>query len=344
MNKVKNSQITKAQSGAQPQTRKLQAALLRERLADVLPRGPALSDSQLLYRPEAYLDLPNKPPLGPSTFNYLTTLDDDEREIVRISLDSTLGDVMRIWARTVPPRVKYFADDEYSDESGLGILEHDGAEDDESGETKSRLEIEDSETPLVFGRLILMIARCIWPSISDLCDDSDHGLWGTLFDPSFRKRHGPDFISISSSYYRGLAKYFETEASNWYSDYYDKRRSQEEAEDKLRESQWEAFLSDTGFPPRAPRFYAGDRLRHPHFGEGVVMSCTRIEGDYAIEVEFNGCTGTKKLVEGTEDLELVEGYRGSGRSYRSLAHSRTLRVEFEKWLGNQEANNEGCSK
>jgi hypothetical protein len=36
-------------------------------------------------------------------------------------------------------------------------------------------------------------------------------------------------------------------------------------------------------------------VRHPRFGEGIVVSCTVTEGDESVTVAFKGEAGIKKL-------------------------------------------------
>ena len=53
----------------------------------------------------------------------------------------------------------------------------------------------------------------------------------------------------------------------------------------------------------APAFRAGDRVRHPRFGEGVVVSCTPTGDDHLVTVAFKGEAGIKKLLLSLARLE-----------------------------------------
>ena len=44
-----------------------------------------------------------------------------------------------------------------------------------------------------------------------------------------------------------------------------------------------------------PSFKAGDRVRHPKFGEGVVISATLAADDEEVTVLFAGSIGQKRL-------------------------------------------------
>jgi DNA helicase II / ATP-dependent DNA helicase PcrA len=68
-----------------------------------------------------------------------------------------------------------------------------------------------------------------------------------------------------------------------------------------------APLGDDGEPP-APKeaFAAGDHVRHPKFGEGIVVSCEPSgPGDYQIVIAFQGEAGIKKLLLSFAPLERI---------------------------------------
>ncbi len=54
-------------------------------------------------------------------------------------------------------------------------------------------------------------------------------------------------------------------------------------------------------------FSAGDHVRHPKFGEGIVVSCEPSGADYQVVVAFQGEAGIKKLLLSFAPLENVEG-------------------------------------
>ena len=68
----------------------------------------------------------------------------------------------------------------------------------------------------------------------------------------------------------------------------------------------EAFRRGADGPP-AERdeggFRAGDKVRHPSFGDGVVVSCTPTGGDFEVTVAFKGGAGIKKLMLSFAPLE-----------------------------------------
>jgi DNA helicase-2/ATP-dependent DNA helicase PcrA len=60
--------------------------------------------------------------------------------------------------------------------------------------------------------------------------------------------------------------------------------------------------------PAAPAetFAAGDHVRHPKFGEGIVVSCQPSGADYQVVVAFQGVAGIKKLLLSFALLERVD--------------------------------------
>ena len=57
----------------------------------------------------------------------------------------------------------------------------------------------------------------------------------------------------------------------------------------------------------AEAFAAGDHVRHPKFGEGIVVSCQPSGADYQVVVAFQGEAGIKKLLLSFAPLERVKG-------------------------------------
>ena len=55
--------------------------------------------------------------------------------------------------------------------------------------------------------------------------------------------------------------------------------------------------------PPLQAFAAGDHVRHPKFGEGIVVSCEPAGGDYQVVVAFQGEAGIKKLLLSFAPLE-----------------------------------------
>jgi len=53
-------------------------------------------------------------------------------------------------------------------------------------------------------------------------------------------------------------------------------------------------------------FAAGDHVRHPKFGRGIVVSCQPSSSDYQIVVAFKGEAGIKKLLLSFAPLERVD--------------------------------------
>ena len=50
---------------------------------------------------------------------------------------------------------------------------------------------------------------------------------------------------------------------------------------------------------------AGERVQHPKFGEGIVVSCVASGQDHQVTVAFKGESGIKKLLLGYAGLEVV---------------------------------------
>ncbi len=63
---------------------------------------------------------------------------------------------------------------------------------------------------------------------------------------------------------------------------------------------------DREAPPVPETFAAGDHVRHPKFGEGIVVSCEPSATDYQVVVAFQGEAGIKKLLLSFAPLEKVE--------------------------------------
>ena len=60
-------------------------------------------------------------------------------------------------------------------------------------------------------------------------------------------------------------------------------------------------------PAAAPAYTAGDKVRHPAFGDGIVMSCEPAAGgDFQVTVAFKEGHGVKRLLLGFAPLEKVE--------------------------------------
>jgi DNA helicase-2/ATP-dependent DNA helicase PcrA len=55
--------------------------------------------------------------------------------------------------------------------------------------------------------------------------------------------------------------------------------------------------------PPLQTFSAGERVRHPKFGDGIVVSCEPAGGDYQVVVAFQGEAGIKKLLLSFAPLE-----------------------------------------
>jgi DNA helicase-2/ATP-dependent DNA helicase PcrA len=51
------------------------------------------------------------------------------------------------------------------------------------------------------------------------------------------------------------------------------------------------------------RYEPGQRVRHPKFGEGIVVACTPSRDDLLVEVAFKGGIGVKKLLHSLAGLE-----------------------------------------
>jgi DNA helicase-2/ATP-dependent DNA helicase PcrA len=56
----------------------------------------------------------------------------------------------------------------------------------------------------------------------------------------------------------------------------------------------------------ADTFAAGDHVRHPKFGEGIVVSCQPSGSDYQVVVAFQGEAGIKKLLLSFAPLERLD--------------------------------------
>jgi DNA helicase-2/ATP-dependent DNA helicase PcrA len=78
--------------------------------------------------------------------------------------------------------------------------------------------------------------------------------------------------------------------------------------DRMPEPMWTKRAASTPAPRSAARsgdqFAAGDKVRHSHFGEGVVVSATGVGGDARVTVAFAG-QGVKRLMLSFAPLEKV---------------------------------------
>ena len=68
---------------------------------------------------------------------------------------------------------------------------------------------------------------------------------------------------------------------------------------------WEPAVT-TLTEPALPSFKPGDKVQHPAFGEGMVVSCIASGGDYEVTVAFGGGSGIKRLLLSFAHLEAVE--------------------------------------
>jgi DNA helicase-2/ATP-dependent DNA helicase PcrA len=57
--------------------------------------------------------------------------------------------------------------------------------------------------------------------------------------------------------------------------------------------------------PDEAAFSAGEKVRHPRFGEGIVVSCNVVSDDQEVTVAFKGEAGIKKLMLSFAPLEKV---------------------------------------
>jgi len=55
--------------------------------------------------------------------------------------------------------------------------------------------------------------------------------------------------------------------------------------------------------PSEQAFAGGEKVRHPRFGEGIVVSCQIVKDDQEITIAFKGSVGMKKLMLSFAPLE-----------------------------------------
>ena len=55
--------------------------------------------------------------------------------------------------------------------------------------------------------------------------------------------------------------------------------------------------------PSELAFAGGEKVRHPRFGEGIVVSCQIVPDDQEITIAFKGGVGIKKLMLSFAPLE-----------------------------------------
>lgn len=58
-------------------------------------------------------------------------------------------------------------------------------------------------------------------------------------------------------------------------------------------------------PDWTPPFQVGQQVRHPEFGNGIVIACSPVKDDCEVTVTFPGVTGTKRLMQKFAKLEKV---------------------------------------
>ena len=75
-------------------------------------------------------------------------------------------------------------------------------------------------------------------------------------------------------------------------------RDQVGASDRYR-----VALAEGGDYPSPEKLAAGDHVRHPKFGEGIVVACQPSVADQIVTVAFGGDAGVKKLLLGSAPLE-----------------------------------------
>jgi DNA helicase-2/ATP-dependent DNA helicase PcrA len=83
-----------------------------------------------------------------------------------------------------------------------------------------------------------------------------------------------------------------------------------------QDQMWSRRAATVPAPPSAAQpglqFSAGDRVRHSHFGEGVVVSVKPVPGDTEVTVAFSGGNGVKRLMLNFAKLE-KSGPRQNGK-------------------------------
>ena len=75
-------------------------------------------------------------------------------------------------------------------------------------------------------------------------------------------------------------------------------------------SSWGVFEPSVTTPsapePRLPSLRSGDKVRHPAFGDGMVVSCSPSGHDFEVTVAFNEGAGVKRLLQSFAQLEVLE--------------------------------------
>ncbi len=86
-------------------------------------------------------------------------------------------------------------------------------------------------------------------------------------------------------------------------------RSHARKTDVAHDPMWTKRMATTPAPRPATKpgqaFVSGDRVRHSHFGDGIVVSVAEVRGDVEATVAFSGGHGVKRLMLGFAPLEKV---------------------------------------
>jgi hypothetical protein len=130
---------------------------------------------------------------------YLPTYDDDEVEIIRISLKSTTADKICVRACRQNGTIKYRVVDEY--------------------DTDYVLPIDHSEHPLALSELINLLENT-----DNSFDEVEGGLirnhWLSNVD-YMEPEEAVDFVSVESVYYSEVSQYYSNEADKWLAEEYE---------------------------------------------------------------------------------------------------------------------------
>jgi DNA helicase II / ATP-dependent DNA helicase PcrA len=80
-------------------------------------------------------------------------------------------------------------------------------------------------------------------------------------------------------------------------------RDQYEAVERGPQRMREQFRDERPLVPADQAFTGGEKVRHPRFGEGIVVSCQVVKDDQEITIAFKGNVGIKKLMLSFAPLE-----------------------------------------
>jgi len=85
----------------------------------------------------------------------------------------------------------------------------------------------------------------------------------------------------------------------------DEAEAAERGPQRFREAAFARREERAAAPPEDLAFTGGEKVRHPRFGEGIVVSCADVGDDQEVTIAFKGGVGMKKIMRSFAKLEVL---------------------------------------